>query len=277
MSPEKLEETLNHLLPLAVLSALSVIGFLSVHLDRLPVLRFRRAARAIEPPLWSPLEIVFVLLSWFVAQIVVVPFLSPLDPDGTFFILVATLASQTLFVAFLFWLVPHPLGQPLTVLGLRWVSLRNLLPVTALYVFLLCPLSVISLAWAFLLQSVGVEAEIQEPAQHFSEVVRQRDFVTAGALALLGTVAAPLSEELLFRGVVFGGLAQRWGVRASAVASSLLFAAVHFSMTAFCPLFCMALVLCYVYVRTGSLYMAIAFHSLFNAVSFALLYVEAMS
>ena len=87
------------------------------------------------------------------------------------------------------------------------------------------------------------------------------------ALGVLGIVVAPVTEELLFRGALFGSLRARIGSRAAALLSSLLFAAVHGSLTALVPLFVLALVLCWVYERSGSLVAPVAVHMLNNATS----------
>ena len=46
-------------------------------------------------------------------------------------------------------------------------------------------------------------------------------------LVLDVVVLTPVAEELLFRGVLFQGLARRWGVRAAAIVSSTLFGLAH--------------------------------------------------
>ena len=53
----------------------------------------------------------------------------------------------------------------------------------------------------------------------------------------------------------------------AALLSSLLFAAVHGSLTALVPLFVLALVLCWVYERSGSLVAPVVVHMLNNATS----------
>jgi membrane protease YdiL (CAAX protease family) len=86
-------------------------------------------------------------------------------------------------------------------------------------------------------------------------------------LVLLAVVAAPLFEELFFRGFLFRGLTNSWGWVLGAAASSAAFGAAHAQLTIFVPLFALGFALCWVYKRTGSLWTAIAFHALFNAIS----------
>ena len=87
----------------------------------------------------------------------------------------------------------------------------------------------------------------------------------AGVLALL---AAPLAEETFFRGFIFPGLRNRWGTLRAALASSLLFALLHFNIGSIVPFTVIGLLLAWAYVVSGSLWMAIGAHFAFNAISF---------
>ena len=273
MSPEKLEALTPQLVFwVSCLTILSVAGLWSVHQDRFAALSFRRQVEPFEPPLLSLPEMALVFVSLFFAQIVVVPFLRPLqDLLDDLFLPVTTLASHTAFIVFLFWFVRSFLGQPLAVVGLRRTAVRNFLPMTLVYAFCFYPLHLTSFIWSLWLQSIGVEPALQEPTEQFSEALSSGEPVTVGALAFLAVVAAPVIEEILFRGVIFGGLTARWGVWPAAIVSGFAFAVIHFSLTAFVPLFLLALVLSYLYVRTGSLWIPIAFHALFNGVSLTIL------
>ena len=89
----------------------------------------------------------------------------------------------------------------------------------------------------------------------------------AGVLALL---AAPLAEETFFRGFLFPGLRNRLGTLRAALASSLLFAALHFNVGSIIPFTIIGMLLAWAYVVSGSLWMAIAAHFAFNAISFVI-------
>lgn len=95
----------------------------------------------------------------------------------------------------------------------------------------------------------------------------------AWALSLYGlttVVAAPVGEEFFYRGLVFSGLA-RWGFVPAALVSSVLFALSHVDAATMIPFTVAGLTMCWLYWRTGSLWDAIAFHVLFNLLSFILL------
>jgi len=86
-----------------------------------------------------------------------------------------------------------------------------------------------------------------------------------GVLAIL---AAPIAEETFFRGFLFAGLRVRWGTFWAALASGLVFAALHFSLGSIVPFTVIGMLLAWAYVFSGSLWTAIGAHFAFNAVSF---------
>ncbi len=93
------------------------------------------------------------------------------------------------------------------------------------------------------------------------------------ALALYGittVIAAPVGEELFYRGLVFPGLAQ-WGFLPAALVSSVLFALSHVDAATLIPFVAAGLTMCWLFWRSGSIWDAIAFHVLFNLLSFILL------
>lgn len=102
-----------------------------------------------------------------------------------------------------------------------------------------------------------------------------------GAMKAAAVFLAPLVEETLFRGVVFGTIRRRSRVAAYAV-SMLLFGFYHvweyaliyadpwqlLYMAQYLPV---AFVLDWQYERSGSIWTPVAFHMLFNALSFFLM------
>lgn len=97
-----------------------------------------------------------------------------------------------------------------------------------------------------------------------------RDDTTFALATVLAVIAAPVSEELFFRGFVFSGLARR-GFWFAAAISSLAFTVVHFDPGSLIPFFWVGVLLSWLYWSRGSLWDAIIFHALFNFTSIALL------
>jgi len=88
---------------------------------------------------------------------------------------------------------------------------------------------------------------------------------------------APPSEELIFRGVFFAGLARRMSGILAALISSVAFVLIHVSSTspywpALVAVALLALAAQLARVRTGSLVPGIAMHAVYNAALFAAAY-----
>ncbi|MCB9886628.1 MAG: CPBP family intramembrane metalloprotease [Planctomycetes bacterium] len=84
-------------------------------------------------------------------------------------------------------------------------------------------------------------------------------------LLLLAVVAAPLVEEVLFRGLVFGGLVRSVRVPLAVVWSAALFACVH-PVASWPPVFLMGVVAAVVFQRTRFLPAAMLVHASYNFV-----------
>lgn len=131
-------------------------------------------------------------------------------------------------------------------------------------------IALVSLFWNVALTVWGVEIEPQEVVEYFRDVDGGMKFFALFSVMFL----APVSEELVFRGVMYGGLKNRIGAVFSAVIVSVLFAAVHFSLPAFMPIFVLSLLLIAVYERYGDLRASMVVHSLFNSLMSLLMFVD---
>lgn len=83
-------------------------------------------------------------------------------------------------------------------------------------------------------------------------------------VALLACILAPLFEELVFRGWLLGGLLPHLGPRNAVVLSSLFFALSHGDAAHVPELFVLGVALGWVYLRSGSLWVAVTVHAMWN-------------
>ncbi len=86
---------------------------------------------------------------------------------------------------------------------------------------------------------------------------------------LLIVIAAPISEELCFRGMLFGGLRERLPRVAAALIAAVIFGALHAltGVSAVPPLIAFGFVLALLYEKTGSVVPCILLHMLNNSVA----------
>ena len=85
---------------------------------------------------------------------------------------------------------------------------------------------------------------------------------------VLAVVVAPLTEELVFRGLILRGLLGRWRPAVAITASAALFAATHLNPAQAPVAMLLGLVLGWVFVRTRSLGLCIAGHAANNAATY---------
>jgi ABC-2 type transport system permease protein len=87
----------------------------------------------------------------------------------------------------------------------------------------------------------------------------------AALFAVLAVCAAPVFEEFIFRGLIFGGLRRSLGLAPSVLASAAIFGLVH-PPASVIPVFALGVVAALVYERTRLLLGAMTAHAAYNAV-----------
>ena len=87
------------------------------------------------------------------------------------------------------------------------------------------------------------------------------------AFVLTVTIAAPLGEELFFRGFAFPALAKDWGLVAAMLVSGVFFSALHMDAVGFLGLMEIGILLAALRWSTGSLWAAVLGHAVNNGIA----------
>lgn len=87
-------------------------------------------------------------------------------------------------------------------------------------------------------------------------------------------ILAPVFEEFVFRGIIFGKL-EKHGTGFAMVVSSLLFGFAHLNLSSIVFAFICGMVFSFLYVRTRNLWVPVAVHFLNNTLSVAMSYINA--
>jgi CAAX protease family protein len=118
---------------------------------------------------------------------------------------------------------------------------------------------------AYLLFAAVYAAIVGEP--HQKDIAE--GFGAVPVQVLLIVVAAPISEEVCFRGMLFGGLRERLPRLAAALLSGAVFGGLHAltGVSAVPPLMAFGVILALLYERTGSIVPGILLHMLNNSVA----------
>lgn len=147
-------------------------------------------------------------------------------------------------------------------LGLNWKSWP--------WAFVIAPGAVVGM-WLFFgglqlsgfmkwIESMGVES-VQDTVKLLQQ---STDPLVIGLMAGAAVIAAPLCEEIVFRGYLYPATKKFIGPWAACVCSALVFAAAHGSIAALLPLFVFGCLLVFIYEKTGSIWAPMAVHFCFN-------------
>jgi len=98
-------------------------------------------------------------------------------------------------------------------------------------------------------------------------VLEENDPVALGIFLFTAAVAAPVFEELLFRGFLLPSLTRYFPVWGAIALSALVFAIAHLSLSEVLPLAVLGSVLGVVYVRSRNLMAPMLLHSLWNSIT----------
>jgi uncharacterized protein len=96
-------------------------------------------------------------------------------------------------------------------------------------------------------------------------VLESQDSIALTIFFSTAAIAAPIFEEILFRGFLLPSLTRYLPVWGSILVSSFLFAAAHLSLAEVLPLFSLGIVLGIVYTRSRNLLAPMLLHSLWNS------------
>ena len=118
--------------------------------------------------------------------------------------------------------------------------------------------------WGMFLSALQIDITEQDVVRQFMGMDNRG---LEAAFVVIAVAGAPLTEELIFRGVFLPTLARQLGVWHAAAAVSLIFALVHLHLPTLLPLFVISFAFSVGYILTGSILVPILMHALFNGVS----------
>jgi membrane protease YdiL (CAAX protease family)/uncharacterized RDD family membrane protein YckC len=210
--------------------------------------------------LWGLL--VGLLVGGLFAPLLVVPFDPDLDSTG------ALLAAQTLLSVTLVSVaiaVASDRGEIVIRRDLSLLGLRRFRP---------SAFGWLALAYFSYFVFIAIYASLVTPPEQ-EDIARdlglEEGVAAAIPVVLLIAVAAPIAEEIFFRGMLFGGLRRGMSMVPAAAISALVFGGLHATtgVTAVPPLIAFGFVLALLYERTGSLGPPIILHAMNNGLALA--------
>ena len=92
-------------------------------------------------------------------------------------------------------------------------------------------------------------------------------------VAMVTVFIGPVIEEIIFRRVIFGFFAKKLTIPMALIFTSIIFAAIHFSIVNFLSLFILATVWQLIFLYYKSLYPSIIFHMFHNGIAIIILFI----
>ena len=164
--------------------------------------------------------------------------------------------------------------------GLTWreaFGWRDCSPRRVVIPALLATAGILPLSWLLASVSAQVMTSFKtEPVQQATVQALQTSVSTTerAVFAAIAIVFAPVIEEILFRGILYPAI-KRLGFPQTALwLTAILFALSHANTMTFLPLVLLALLLTWLYERTGNLLTPILTHAAFNLTNFLWLILE---
>ncbi|TGM95177.1 CPBP family intramembrane glutamic endopeptidase [Leptospira dzoumogneensis] len=138
-------------------------------------------------------------------------------------------------------------------------------------------------AISFAITAIGFSFLLSEVDNLFSMLVPKPDFIinlfqglfdgeNIFLSAILLSVVAPITEELMFRGVILDRFLKRFSVTSSFILSSLLFGLIHLNPWQFIGSSILGIYMAWVVYKTDSIWNSILIHAVFNGIPLIVLH-----
>ncbi|NLK50938.1 MAG: CPBP family intramembrane metalloprotease [Syntrophomonadaceae bacterium] len=209
---------------------------------------------------WKAREVISVFFALVLAMWLMDNFSSLiLEVNPLLFFGLTAIIQVALLVGLVFYFVRKRYRLPWVYLGLAPAPLKRILVFGFGGGLLLC-FSVLVLS---LILARFVSGPV-EPQPFVEMLLSTQNRLQLAVVITVGSILAPISEEIYFRGFFYPFLRKHLGVGVALWGSALIFGALHLDLIRFIPLTLGGYGLAWIYQRTGSLYASIVAHSVWN-------------
>jgi membrane protease YdiL (CAAX protease family) len=225
--------------------------------------------------LWSVKDMVIcvvaVLIALFVITTVIAgPFLAIYGDDAPETLTANSIANlvwnASMIVAVLYFV--RRAGATTADLGLSIPQGSSVMRVIALAALTFLAMYLIVVLYGLVIDAFGFD--FLEPDQQVPDAFYDSDI----ALAVLGVaivISAPITEEIFFRGFLFGGTRPLTGALRAALITGFIFSLAHYNLGLILPFTMIGALLAMSYHHSRTLFVPIGAHFLFNLVSYSIL------
>ena len=156
-------------------------------------------------------------------------------------------------------------------------SLRQVYPFRGIPFLAYLPLIVMMIGLGFAVSELDNSIRALYPMPEFLEqasALNADTLLDLVALAFVLVVIAPLTEELLFRGLIMHGFLRRYSARTAIVLSAALFAILHVNPWMMPSIMVLGIALGYLRAASGGVWAPMFAHGLHNGIVFCFAYLE---
>tara|TARA_Y100000590_G_scaffold264413_1_gene297108 strand:- start:3537 stop:4154 length:618 start_codon:yes stop_codon:yes gene_type:complete len=140
-------------------------------------------------------------------------------------------------------------------------------------------LSVAALVYSIAASTVFLYPIAETFPEDYQEFVEQSPIADGESLLtffIIAVIIAPLLEEIVFRGLLFSRMTEKWGMNRGIIVSSFVFGILHLDYNPIGRIV-LGIIACVLYTRTKTLITPIVLHALNNFIVFLLLLSSAES
>ncbi len=180
-----------------------------------------------------------------------------------------SLIINILTCLYVFYIIRVGYGLPITSLGFTTCNWKSDVMSGLKHYLLVLPIIVLAgFTVDFISRIFGIAPEQQEI---LNKLLEEDSLAVLSFMVFFGMLAAPVIEELLFRGFLQSAVRTTFGKLKAIIISGLLFALVHLDAYVFLQIFILGLLLAYLFEKTGSLIAPITVHIFHNSATLAFL------
>jgi|SRR3972149_3254751 len=229
---------------------------------------------------WNIGDILKVFLFYFFMMLVGIPVFLRVSKQIFRFDLIEIFGQNTILLSlslivniatclYVFYIIRIGYGLPVASLGFTVHNWKRDVKIGLKHYLIVLPIIILAgFVVDFVLRIFGIEPEQQDI---ISKILNEDSLGVLTFMFFFGMLAAPVVEELLFRGFLQSAVKTTFGKLKAILISGFLFALVHLNAHVFLQIFILGLLLAYLFEKTGSLIAPITVHICHNTATLAFL------
>ncbi|MFQ5964362.1 MAG: lysostaphin resistance A-like protein [Candidatus Scalinduaceae bacterium] len=229
---------------------------------------------------WNLIDIFKVFLFYFFMMLVGIPVLLwiikqifGMDLVKVFgqniVILSLSLIVNILTCLYVFYIIRISYNLPIASLGFTTSNWKRDTKLGLKRYFIVLPVIVLA---GFVVDFISrIFGTLPKQQEIINKILEEDSLAVLIFMILFGILAAPIIEEMLFRGFLQSAVKTTYGKLSAIFVSGFLFALVHLNAHVFLQIFILGLLLAYLFEKTGSLIAPITVHIFHNSATIAFL------